>query len=261
MNDANPRLIFRTAALSHAGCVRSHNEDSFASLPECGLWLVADGMGGHAAGDVASALIVDEIASVGIPVTAADQRARFLERLGRAHQRIRNHAAENRLETVGATVAALMIFGSELSCAWAGDSRVYLLREGRLTALTQDHSEVAALLAEGVITEEEARISPRRNVITRAIGIGVEAQPEIVTGVARPGDRFLICSDGLTEHLGDDDLTRILRNPADVDQTAQTLIALTLERGARDNVTAIVIDCEAAEEDAEDPVMTYEYSR
>ncbi len=249
MNAESTPLIFQTAALSHQGCVRSHNEDNFITLPELGLWVVADGMGGHEAGDVASAIIVQEMSSLGVAVTAADQRARFLARLDRAHQRIRAHAAEHELDTVGTTVAALMVFGAELSCAWAGDSRVYLLRQGELTAMTRDHSEVATLLAEGAITPEEARSSPRRNVITRAVGIGNDPRPEVVTGVARPGDRFLICSDGLTEHMTDEDLTYLLAPGRDVQQAAEHLIGLTLERGAKDNVTVVVIDAAAASDD------------
>lgn len=249
MNAESTPLIFQTAALSHQGCVRSHNEDSYAALPEFGLWVVADGMGGHEAGDIASAIIVQEMSSLGVAVTAADQRARFLERLDRAHQRIRAHAAQHELDTVGTTVAAMMVFGAELSCAWAGDSRVYLLRKGELTAMTRDHSEVAALLAEGAITAEEARSSPRRNVITRAVGIGSDPRPEVVTGVARPGDRFLICSDGLTEHLTDEDLAFVLGTGRDAQQTAEQLIGLTLERGAKDNVTVVVIDAASAGDD------------
>lgn len=245
MTSAGQRLIYRTAGLSHEGRVRRHNEDSFAILPDLGLWMVADGMGGHAAGDIASQMIAEEMRSVGVAISAADQRARFYERLDRAHKRIRSHADEYGLDTVGATVAALMIFGTELTCAWAGDSRVYLMRKGRLTALSRDHSEVAALLAAGTITAAEARVSPRRNVITRAIGIGRDAEPEMVTGVAEPGDRFLLCSDGLTEHLDDNDITAVLAEPYEPARIAETLIAMTLDRGAKDNVTVIVIDCGA----------------
>lgn len=247
-------LSFRAAARSHEGLVRRYNEDSFASIPELALWVVADGMGGHAAGDVASRMIVEEMASIGVPISAADQRVRFRERLDRAHHRIRSYAAENTLDTVGATVAALMIFGTELTCAWAGDSRVYLLRKGRLTSLSRDHSEVAAMIAEGTITEEEARNSPRRNVITRAIGIGADAEPEMVTGVAAPGDRFLICSDGLTEHLDDVAIAHVLGRDDSPDETADLLVSLTLERGAKDNVTVIVIDASTLPDtfDAED---------
>lgn len=249
MNAESVSLIFQTAALSHQGCVRHHNEDSFATLPELGLWVVADGMGGHDAGDIASAIIVEEMSSLGVAVTAADQRARFLARLDRAHHRIRAHAAEHDLDTVGSTVAAMLVFGAELTCAWAGDSRIYLMREGELTAMTTDHSEVAALLAEGTITAEEARNSPRRNVITRAIGIGAEARPELVSGVARPGDRFLICSDGLTEHLTDHDLAAVLGQNIGAERVAEHLIGLTLERGAKDNVTVVVVDCAEALDD------------
>lgn len=245
MSPDRMELSFLAAARSHEGLVRRYNEDSFASIPELALWVVADGMGGHAAGDVASRIIVEEMASIGVPISAADQRARFGERLDRAHRRIRSYADENRLETVGATVAALMIYGTELTCAWAGDSRIYLLRKGRLTSLSRDHSEVAAMLAEGTISETEARNSPRRNVITRAVGIGAEAQPELVTGVAEPGDRFLLCSDGLTEHLDDEDLVRVLREGEAPDEVADALISRTLERGAKDNVTVVVIDCSA----------------
>ena len=115
--------------------------------------------------------------------------------------------------------------------------------------MTRDHSEVATLLAEGAITPEEARSSPRRNVITRAVGIGNDPRPEVVTGVARPGDRFLICSDGLTEHMTDEDLTYLLAPGRDVQQAAEHLIGLTLERGAKDNVTVVVIDAAAASDD------------
>ncbi|NHF73854.1 PP2C family protein-serine/threonine phosphatase [Paracoccus xiamenensis] len=252
MNAESTPLIFQTAALSHQGCVRSHNEDNYVALPELGLWVVADGMGGHEAGDIASDIIVQEMSSLGVAVTASDQRARFLERLDRAHHRIRAHAAEHDLDTVGTTVAALMVFGAELSCAWAGDSRIYLLRDRVLTAMTRDHSEVATLLAEGTITPEEARSSPRRNVITRAIGIGSAPQPEVVTGVARPGDRFLICSDGLTEHLTDEDLTYVLGAGRDAQQAAEHLVGMTLERGAKDNVTVVVIDAAAAGDDPDE---------
>ena len=240
--------MLTASALSHVGCVRTHNEDNFAVLPESGLWVVADGMGGHDAGDVASGMIVDEMASLGVAVSAGDQRARFLSRLDRANQRILGYAAANGLATVGATVVALMIHDAELSCAWAGDSRAYLLRDGALTPLTRDHSEIGALVEEGAITEAEARNSPRRHVITRAIGISPAMAPEIVTGVVRPGDRFLLCSDGLTEHLGDADLAAILGRAQPADDIVAALIDLTLARGARDNVTAVVVDCPAEAE-------------
>lgn len=236
-------FTFRTGAMTDRGRVRQHNEDNLAALPEIGLWAVADGMGGHAAGDVASRLIVEELASLGVPVSAQDQRARVMERLDRAHARILAHAAAHDLSTVGATIAAVLVHGSELTCIWAGDSRVYLLREGQLMPLTRDHSEVAKLVDTGVMTEAEARTAPRRNVITRAIGIGDVPRPELVGGALKDGDRLLICSDGLTEHFEDSELADALNQPKSAEWVTDWLITATLDRGARDNVSVIVIDC------------------
>lgn len=245
MTGTDLTFSFHVGALTDKGRVRAHNEDSLISLPELGIWAVADGMGGHAAGDVASGLIVDELASLGVPVSAQDQRARVLERLDRAHHHILSHAEQNGLATVGATIAVLLIHGAELTCIWAGDSRIYLWRDKALTPLTRDHSEVAQMVAAGAMTEDEARVAARRNVITRAIGIGPEPRPELVSGTVRPGDRLLICSDGLTEHLGDQDLALELSLAAPAADIAARLIGETLARGAHDNVSVIVVDCEA----------------
>lgn len=238
-------LDFETGAMTHRGMIRDHNEDNYIALPDTGIWAVADGMGGHEAGDIASRLIVEEIESVGVPVSAQDQRARFSERLKRANQRILSHAHERQLATVGSTLAALLIHGRELACIWAGDSRVYLLRKGLLRRLTTDHSEVARLVATGTMTEEEARNSPARNVINRAIGIQMQPNTETVTGFVEEGDTFLICSDGLTEHNSDEDLRFLLSQPDPAPQISERLIQQTLARGARDNVTAIVLRCHA----------------
>lgn len=241
-------LQFSVAGLTHKGMVRAHNEDSICVLTEIGLWAVADGMGGHSAGDVASGIIAEELGSTGVAISAQDQRARVLERLDRAHRRIRDHAAANNLRTVGATTAALLIHESQLSCIWAGDSRIYLSRDGELTRLTRDHSEVAQYVAAGMMTESEARTAPRRNVITRAIGIGEEAQPEMVTGPAKPGDRLLICSDGLTEHVEDAELADVLADTMPVANVADWLLSETLRRGAKDNVSVIVVEFHGADD-------------
>lgn len=244
MNGQEHGFFIRAAGRTDVGRVRQFNEDSFAVETDLGLWAVADGMGGHSAGDVASRIIVEELASLGVPVNAEDQRSRIRQRLERAHQRIQHYAQDNDLMTVGATVAALMIFEAELTCVWAGDSRIYLWRQGKVTALTRDHSEVAELIAAGAMTEAEARNAPQRNIITRAIGIGMEARPDMVSGMVEPGDRFLICSDGLTEHLDIHDLSALLANPAPPDAIAQALISETLERGAKDNVSVVIVDCD-----------------
>ena len=252
MSQSGTAFTHDFAALSDRGRVRQQNEDSIGAFPEYGLWVVADGMGGHAAGDVASRIIVEELGSLGVPVSAQDQRARVLERLDRAHHRILAHSRDSGLGGAGSTVAALLLHGSELACIWAGDSRIYLMREGRLTPLTRDHSEVALMVAAGTLTEDEARIAPRRNVITRAIGIGQTAQPDTASGVIKDGDRLLLCSDGLTEHLSDAEIAGFVGRGLSAAGVAEALIAETLQRGARDNVSVIVVDCIAMPgEDAE----------
>lgn len=237
-------FLFDTGVDSDTGCLREHNEDSYLSLPSAGVWVVADGMGGHQAGDVASGIIAEEIESIGVPVSPQDQRARVSERLDRANQRILAHAAEIGHVTVGATVVSLLIYEAGFVCIWAGDSRIYLLRNGRLSRLTVDHSEVQELLSAGAISEDEARHWPRKNVITRAIGIHSEPNYEAVTGSVREEDVFLLCSDGLTEHLLDDELAETLADDQmDAQQMVGRLIDMTLQRGARDNVTCIVVRC------------------
>lgn len=252
MNQSAMTFVYDFAALTDRGRVRPQNEDSVAAFPEFGVWAVADGMGGHEAGDVASRIIIEELASLGVPISAQDQRARILERIDRAHQRILTHSRDRGLGGAGSTVAALLLYEAELACVWAGDSRVYLMREGRLTPLTNDHSEVAMMVAAGTITQDQARTAPRRNVITRAIGIGQAAQPETVSGVIKDGDRFILCSDGLTEHLPDNGIASFAGRSLSAQDTASALIAETLMRGARDNVSVIVVDCSATPEPDED---------
>lgn len=231
---------------SHRGKIRDTNEDDMLCLPRAGLWLVADGMGGHRGGDVASAMIAAQAATMGVPVSAQDQRARLGDRLKRAHDAIRSHADQRGLDQIGATVAALTVFGSAFACVWAGDSRVYLWRDADLIRLTQDHSEVQAMIAAGLMSEEQARRWPRRNVITRAVGIGPHLRTEMVTGVTRPGDRFLICTDGLTEHLGDAELAAFMARPGRPQDIARSLMDEALRRGAHDNVTLLVLTCRPA---------------
>ncbi|WP_323718673.1 PP2C family protein-serine/threonine phosphatase [Paracoccus aminovorans] len=252
MNGDRPGFRYDFAALTDRGRLRDQNEDSVIALPEFGLWAVADGMGGHAAGEVASGIIVEELASTGVAVSAQDQRARVIARIDRANRRILDHAGRNGARGAGSTVAALLLHETELACVWAGDSRIYLLRDGRLTRLTRDHSEVALLIAAGRMTEAEARASSRRNVITRAIGVGDHAEPEVVTGLAQDRDRFLICSDGLTEHFQDVEIAQFLGQAGRAASVASGLIGETLARGARDNVSVVVVDCAAVPAPAED---------
>lgn len=230
-----------TSGATNTGRVRDHNEDSFLTKPESGVWVVADGMGGHDAGDFASQTITEELASVGVPISAEDLQARFMERLSRAHLRIIDHAAAMGAGTVGATVVALLVFEDQYLCIWSGDSRIYLLRDGVLVQQTKDHTEVNDLLDAGLMSPEEAETWPRRNVITRAIGVSPEPQCDTVAGQLKPGDVFLLCSDGLTEHSSDDDLTQAITNAGSTQAACEDLINITLDKGAKDNVTAVVV--------------------
>lgn len=234
-------LEVMSGSLTHKGMVRDHNEDSLLSLPETGLWVIADGMGGHQAGDVASRTIIDAAASVGRPSSAPDLQARFLDRLYLAHDRIRSHSQELGGATVGSTVVALLCHAGHFAAIWAGDSRLYRLRDTELSQISTDHTEAQELLRQGVLTPEQAAVWPRRNVITRAVGVFDQPNPDQVTGELLPGDTFLLCSDGLTEHVTDAEMAQHLRRAVDPQAMCDALVSLTLSRGARDNVSVIVV--------------------
>src|SRR4051794_20448370 len=233
-DDLLPAFLFDTGSASHVGQVRSLNEDRCVARPDLGLWAVADGMGGHKAGDVASTALAEALGSIGRAISAPDLLARFEDRVLRANASIRKVAAL-RGGIIGSTLAALLVFGRHYACVWSGDSRVYLLRNGDLRQLSRDHSEVQDLVDSGAMTLAEARTSPQRNVITRAIGVTPEPELEITQGDLQDGDRFLICSDGLTTHVEDVEIKHTI-DRQEAQSACNALIALTLERGATDNV-------------------------
>ncbi len=239
---SNEYFTFETGQATDVGCVRAVNEDSFLSRPESGLWVVADGMGGHAAGDFASQAIVKELFSIGVPGSPDDLQARFMERLIRANEQILSHSADLQRGTIGATVVSLLVHGQDYACIWSGDSRAYLLRDGVLVQQSRDHTEVRALLDAGSITDSEAANWPRKNVITRAIGVSDQPECDIVGGSLQLGDYFLLCSDGLTEHLSDADIAAMLAGH-EPQEACDGMVAETLARGAKDNVTVIAIRC------------------
>ncbi|SFE28637.1 PP2C family protein-serine/threonine phosphatase [Roseivivax sediminis] len=251
-----PMFRFETGQASDVGRCRSVNEDGFLSSPESGFWAVADGMGGHAAGDFASQAIVRELASIGRPAGMADLRARVLERLARANTRILDQSDRLSCGVIGSTIVALLVHGPEFTCLWAGDSRAYRLRGSALRPLTRDHTEARELIDTGTITEEEARAWPGRNIITRAIGVTETPDCDRMEGEIAVGDVFLLCSDGLTEHLDDSEIAWHLARPIAVQAICEALIADTLERGARDNVTVVVTRCVGRMPGTPHPPMT-----
>lgn len=241
-------LMFDTGERSDVGRLREVNEDAALAMPEAGLWVVADGMGGHSAGDVSSRIVVGALASTGLSAGVDDLEARVRDRLAQANSAIREHAAVHRLGTIGATVVALLVRGDGARAIWSGDSRLYRLRDGRLDLLTRDHTEVNDLLDKGAISAEEAARYPRRNVITHAVGVAAQPALEVRRLEALPGDMWLLCSDGLTEHLTDPEIRDYLasRPPQ---AACDAMVAEVLDRGARDNVTVIAVA--AGEPDAE----------
>lgn len=233
------RFRIDSFGISDPGKVRDLNEDRFIARPDMGLWAVADGMGGHDAGEIASRIITDEVASIGISSSGPDLEERFVDRITRANQEIRAMGTA-RGSTMGATLAALLVFEDQFVAIWSGDSRIYRLTPRGLVQVTRDHTEVQDLLDKGVITEEQAATWPRKNVITRAIGVYDMPRLDRHYGRIAAGEMFLMCSDGLTAHVTDPEIGAALRRGSS-ETICQGLLATTLDRGASDNVTILAI--------------------
>ena len=239
-------IKFETGAATPVGRVRKANEDSYVVKPEHGMWAVADGVGGHEAGQLASQTLTASLGSVGPAVSQADQLARFEDRVLRANEKIREITQANGGGTMGTTVAGILIFNFAYTCAWAGDSRVYRIRNGAIEQISHDHSEVQELVDSGVIKPEDAKTWPRRNVITRAVGIFDDPGLESAQGEIEPEDAFLVCSDGLTGHLSDEDIRDHVEGKRS-QEACDAMIETVLERGATDNVSVIVVRCHRTE--------------
>jgi serine/threonine protein phosphatase PrpC len=236
-------LQFHTGSATHVGMVREVNEDSHFIGADRGIWLVADGMGGHRNGRLASTTVVKAVQSVGPAASAPDLLARFKDRIHRANAELLELAGGDGDAVMGATVAALLVFGGHFACVWSGDSRVYRVRMGTISQLSKDHTEVQELIDRGKIMPSEAKSWPRRNVVTRAVGVFEDPALEVVQGELRDGDTFVLCSDGLTGHVGDDEILRSA-SQFQPQEACEKLIQLTLDRGAEDNVTVIVVNCQ-----------------
>jgi serine/threonine protein phosphatase PrpC len=232
-------LPFESYGVSHKGRVRQLNEDNYLIEPQSGLWLVADGMGGHDAGEVASASIVEHLATIGIASSPPDLRARFEDRLSRAHTEIRK-ISESRGVIIGSTVAALLAMDGSFACLWSGDSRVYLVRNGSISQISRDHTEVQELLDRGMISPTEAQTWPRRNVITRAVGVSDDIVIDFQQGEILPGDAFVLSTDGLTAHVTDAEIEAAVVSSAP-QAACENLLSTVLARGGTDNVTIVLV--------------------
>jgi protein phosphatase/serine/threonine-protein phosphatase Stp1 len=232
---------FRSWAATHVGTVRTRNEDSFVNRPDIGVWAVADGAGGHQAGEVASGMVADGLSTVPGGLGAAQLLYEARSRIFRAHELLRAEAERRGADaTLATTVVLLLARDDHYACLWAGDSRAYLLRRGRLIQITHDHSLVQELIDAGSISAEAATHHPRSNIITRAIGAnGDPLDLDKVSDRLQPGDRFLLCSDGLSKIVPGQQLAYLL---ATAKTPAEHLVAAALQRRADDNVTAVAIE-------------------
>lgn len=227
-----------SSCATHPGAVRTRNEDSLVHRPEIALWAVADGAGGHGAGDVASQAVAAALDAIPAGLSAAELLAQVRLRLTETHARLQQQARDaggNRI--IATTVVAVMVRHRHFACLWAGDSRAYLLRAGVLQRVTRDHSLVQEMVDQGTLSEEEAEQHPQANVILRAIGASGELVLDKVSGRLAAGDRLMLCSDGLFKALPEAEIGAMLANGAE----AALLVEAAVARGARDNVSAVML--------------------
>jgi PPM family protein phosphatase len=251
--------MIRCTGLSDVGQKRSANEDRWGCDSEAGFCVLADGMGGKLFGEVASQMAVDIISQ-----HVRDDLPKSCRRLDKfaqscmavnlmdewirdANQQIyqKGHTPEGPFGGMGTTLVCVLVFDRQMIMAHVGDSRCYRLRKGVLKQLTDDHSLVASQVKAGQLSAAEAREATHKNIITRAIGTSEHVKPEVVVVPLEDRDLFLLCSDGLTDMVTDDDLKKLLAARGSLDERAQQMIALANDRGGRDNITAVLVEYRA----------------
>jgi serine/threonine protein phosphatase PrpC len=236
-----PPIVAVSVARTDVGMVRASNEDSFLVRDDIGLWVVADGMGGHQGGALASSLVVGALADLPEFTSGFGLLKAVRETLAGVNAQLTRKAASfGSGGVIGSTVAALLISEEHFACVWAGDSRIYRLRGGALDRLTRDHSVIQEMIDRGDLTPTEAAVDRRSNMITRAVGAGRELELEIAHGSVEAGDRFLLCSDGLTGAVPDSELVALMSFRV-VEDAADALLDRALEQGATDNVTLVLV--------------------
>jgi serine/threonine protein phosphatase Stp1 len=236
----SPSRQIRFSAKTHVGKVRKINEDAILVLGDQQIWVVSDGMGGHEAGDYASSVVVDAVALLPSGLPPADKMQAVRAALQHAHHVIRAEG-EARGGIIGATVVAFMLANGHFVALWAGDSRLYRLRDGQAEMLTTDHSIVASLVESGQMSWDEAEHHPQSNAITRAVGVGDELELDKIRGEAEPGDRFLLCSDGLSKYCTIAEVGRAMKGQP-IEIVADHLVQIALDGGGADNISVIVVD-------------------
>ena len=240
-------MILRSAARTHVGNRRDQNEDRYALVPGLGLYLVADGMGGHRGGQIASRLACEAAIRAVETLQGASVSPAEKLRHAVAHANREILAATRdmpQLEGMGTTLVGVLFSGTRLALAHVGDSRAYLMRHGRFRALTDDHSIVAELVRRHEISEEDARLHPHRHVLTRALGVRSQIEADLAEMTPQPGDLFLLCSDGLNGPVEDETISSILAECDDLDAATERLVDAANDRGGFDNITVVLIRVE-----------------
>lgn len=239
-------MTLRAAGRTDVGRRRRTNEDRFGADPSIGLFLVADGMGGHTAGQVASGIAIDAmLGAVREAAAGASLTERLRAAVAVANEKIFRAATQRpELAGMGTTLVALLVQGGRAAVAHVGDSRVYRIRSGRIRQLTDDHSLVGELQRRGEISADAAREHPHRHVLTRALGVRTEAEPDLGELTLEPGDVFVLCSDGLTQQVRDDEIAKAVTGDLDLDVVCEGLVALANARGGDDNITTLLVRCE-----------------
>ena len=244
----------KSAAVSHVGKIRANNQDS--GYAGAHLFVVADGMGGHAGGDVASALTIKRIIEIDRPYSSANEAEYSLHSALTAANAVLAETVFDHPELtgMGTTVSGIVLVEGQVAIAHIGDSRIYLLRDGVLQQVTNDHTFVQRLVDSGRITEEEAAVHPRRSVLMRVLG-DVDATPEIDTSIVptQPGDRWLLCSDGLSSYVSEEKIAAALTSVPIAKDAADRLVKESLDQGAPDNVTVVIVDIDGSGEAAHVP--------
>lgn len=240
-------MILRAAATTDVGMRRGANEDRYALAPELGLFLVADGMGGHAAGQVASKIaseaVLEAVSALEGGTVSLTEKLR--QAVDIANRRIYSTAEANReLAGMGTTFVSILATEERVALAHVGDSRAYLIRRGRIRCLTEDHSLVSEWVRRNEIDEAAVREHPHRHVLTRAMGVGCSVQPDLSELTPLAGDVFLLCSDGLTAHLEDNEIGEHAVAHDDPQAVCDALVAEANARGGSDNITVVIVRCE-----------------
>jgi protein phosphatase len=242
------QMQFSASARSDLGRRRPANEDAYAVAPELGLYLVADGMGGHRAGQVASGLAaraaLATLRSLGEGRSGVVERLRACVTAANA-EILASSRAKPELAGMGTTVVALLADGPRVALAHVGDSRAYRVRGAAIRRLTEDHTLVGELVRRGEISERAAASHPQRHVLLQALGVRRDVDPDMLELVPEPGDRYLLCSDGLTGHLADAEIAELVSDESDLDAACERLIDLANRRGGDDNITVVLLRCES----------------